>query len=68
MLLRREEGFNAIDITRSHDERAIKSDLKELTEVLRSEMRHLEHRLPNKIGVIVIVVASLMIFLDKSLK
>ena len=66
--MRRDEGINAVDVTRSHDERATKIDLKELTEALRSEMRHLEHRLVNKIGAIVIIVASLMIFLNKSPK
>lgn len=66
--MKQEEGISAADNTRSHDERATTSDLKELTEAIRLEMRHLEHRLVNKIGVIVIVVASLMIFLNKSLK
>jgi hypothetical protein len=42
-------------------------DLKEFRQELRLEMTHLEHRLTNKIGAIVIGTASLMMFLDRFL-
>ncbi len=42
-------------------------DLKELRQELRLEMTHLEHRLTNKIGAIVIGTASVMMFLDRFL-
>ena len=41
-----------------------RSDLKELMQELRLEMNHLEHRLINKIGAIVIGTASVMMFLN----
>ena len=41
-----------------------RSDLKELMQELRFEMTHLEHRLINKVGAIVIGTASVMIFLN----
>ena len=41
-----------------------RSDLKELRQELRIEMAHLEHRLINKIGAIVIGTASVMMFLN----
>ncbi len=37
-------------------------DLKELRQELRLEMTHLEHRLINKVGAIVIGTASVMMF------
>ena len=40
-----------------------RSDLKELRQELRLEMTHLEHRLINKVGAIVIGTASVMMFL-----
>jgi hypothetical protein len=43
---------------------ATRSDLKELRQELRFEMTHLEHRLINKIGAIVIGTASVMMFLN----
>ncbi len=42
-------------------------DLKEFRQELRLEMTHLEHRLTNKIGAIVIGTASVMMFLDRFL-
>jgi hypothetical protein len=42
-------------------------DLKELRQELRLEMTHLEHRLTNKVGAIVIGTASVMMFLDRFL-
>ncbi len=42
-------------------------DLKEFRQELRLEMTHLERRLTNKIGAIVIGTASLMMFLDRFL-
>lgn len=42
-------------------------DLKEFRQELRLEMTHLEHRLTNKIGAIVIGTASLMMFFDRFL-
>ncbi len=42
-------------------------DLKEFRQELRLEMAHLEHRLTNKIGAIVIGTASVMMFLDRFL-
>ncbi len=42
-------------------------DLKEFRQELRLEMTHLEHRLTNKIGAIVIGAASVMMFLDRFL-
>ncbi len=42
-------------------------DLKEFRQELRLEMTHLEHRLTNKIGAILIGTASLMMFLDRFL-
>lgn len=47
---------------------ATRSDLKELRQELRFEMTHLEHRLINKVGAIVIGTASVMMFLDQALK
>jgi hypothetical protein len=44
-----------------------RSDLKELRQELRFEMTHLEHRLINKVGAIVIGTASVMMFLDRFL-
>jgi hypothetical protein len=44
-----------------------RSDLKELMQELRFEMTHLEHRLINKVGAIVIGTASVMMFLDRFL-
>jgi hypothetical protein len=44
-----------------------RDDLKEFRQELRLEMTHLEHRLTNKIGAIVIGTASLMMFLDRFL-
>ena len=44
-----------------------KSDLKELRQELRLEMTHLERRLINKVGAIVIGTASVMMFLDRFL-
>ena len=41
-----------------------RSDLKELMQELRFEMTHLEHRLINKVGAIVIGTASVMMFLN----
>jgi hypothetical protein len=41
-----------------------RSDLKELRQELSFEMTHLEHRLTNKVGAIVIGTASVMMFLD----
>ena len=41
-----------------------RSDLKELRQEFRFEMTHLEHRLTNKVGAIVIGTASVMMFLD----
>lgn len=41
-----------------------RSDLKELRQELRLEMAHLEHRLINKVGAIVIGTASAMMFLN----
>ncbi len=41
-----------------------RSDLKELMQELRLEMTHLEHRLINKIGAIVIGTATVMMFLN----
>jgi hypothetical protein len=41
-----------------------RSDLKELMQELRLEMTHLEHRLINKVGAIVIGAASVMMFLN----
>ena len=41
-----------------------RSDLKELMQELRLEMTHLEHRLINKVGAIVIGTASVMMFLN----
>ena len=43
------------------------SDLKELGQELRLEMTHLERRLINKVGAIVIGTASVMMFLDRFL-
>ena len=42
-------------------------DLKEFRQELRLEMTHLEHRLTNKVGAIVISTASVMMFLDRFL-
>jgi hypothetical protein len=44
-----------------------RSDLKELRQELRFEMTHLEHRLINKVGAIVIGTATAMMFLDRFL-
>ncbi len=44
-----------------------RSDLKELMQELRLEMTHLEHRLVNKVGAIVIGTATVMMFLDRFL-
>jgi hypothetical protein len=44
-----------------------RSDLKEMMQELRLEMAHLEHRLINKVGAIVIGAASVMMFLDRFL-
>ena len=44
-----------------------RSDLKELRQELRFEMTHLEHRLTNKVGAIVIGTASVKMFLDRFL-
>ncbi len=44
-----------------------RDDLKEFRQELRLEMTHLEHRLTNKIGPILIGTASLMMFLDRFL-
>jgi hypothetical protein len=44
-----------------------RDDLKEFRQELRLEMTHLEHRLTNKIGAIVIGTASVMMFLDRFL-
>jgi hypothetical protein len=44
-----------------------RSDLEELRQELRLEMTHLEHRLTNKVGAIVIGTASVMMFLDRFL-
>ena len=41
-----------------------RSDLKELMQELRLEMTHLEHRLINQVGAIVIGTASMMMFLN----
>lgn len=41
-----------------------RSDLKDLMQELRLEMPHLEHRLINKVGAIVIGTASVMMFLN----
>jgi hypothetical protein len=41
-----------------------RSDLKDLMQELRLEMTHLEHRLINKVGAIVIGTASVMMFLN----
>jgi hypothetical protein len=41
-----------------------RSDLKELMQELRLEMTHLERRLINKVGAIVIGTASVMMFLN----
>lgn len=41
-----------------------RSDLKELRQEVCIEMAHLEHRLINKIGAIVIGTASMMMFLN----
>ncbi len=41
-----------------------RSDLKEMIQELRLEMTHLEHRLINKVGAIVIGTASVMMFLN----
>ena len=41
-----------------------RSDLKDLRQELRLEMTHLEHRLINKVGAIVIGTASVMMFLN----
>jgi hypothetical protein len=46
---------------------ATRGDLKELRQELRFEMTHLEHRLINKVGAIVIGTASVMMFLDRFL-
>ncbi len=44
-----------------------RDDLKEFRQELRLEMTHLEHRLTNKIGAIVIGTVSVMMFLDRFL-
>jgi hypothetical protein len=44
-----------------------RSDLKEMKQELLLEMTHLEHRLTNKVGAIVIGTASVMMFLDRFL-
>lgn len=44
-----------------------RSDLNEMKQELRLEMTHLEHRLINKVGAIVIGTASVMMFLDRFL-
>ena len=44
-----------------------RSDLKEMMQEFRFEMTHLEHRLTNKVGVIAIGTASVMMFLDRFL-
>ena len=41
-----------------------RSNLKELMQELRLEMTHLEHRLINKVGAIVIGTATVMMFLN----
>jgi hypothetical protein len=41
-----------------------RSDLKELMQELRLEITHLEYRLINKVGAIVIGTASVMMFLN----
>jgi hypothetical protein len=41
-----------------------RSDLKEMKWALLLEMTHLEHRLINKVGAIVIGTASVIMFLD----
>ncbi len=44
-----------------------RNDLKEMKQELLLDMTHLEHRLINKIGAIVIGTASVMMFLDRFL-
>jgi hypothetical protein len=44
-----------------------RGDLKEMMQELRLEITHLEHRLTNKVGAIVIGTASVMMFLDSLL-
>mgnify|MGYP000334784952 FL=1 len=44
-----------------------RDDLKEFRQELRLEMTHLERRLTNKLGAIVIGTASVMMFLDRFL-
>jgi hypothetical protein len=44
-----------------------RSDLKEMKQELLLEMTHLEDRLINKVGAIVIGTASVMMFLDRFL-
>ena len=44
-----------------------RSGLKEMMQEFRLEMTHLEHRLTNKVGAIVIGTASVMMFLDRFL-
>ncbi len=50
---------NAIFVTRN--------DLKEMKQEFLLDMTHLEHRLINKVGAIVIGTASVMMFLDRFL-
>ncbi len=50
---------NAIFVTRN--------DLKEMKQEFLLDMTHLEHRLTNKVGAIVISTASVMMFLDRFL-
>ncbi len=44
-----------------------RNDLKEMKQELLLDMTHLEHRLINKVGAIVIGTASVMMFLDRFL-
>ncbi len=44
-----------------------RNDLKEMKQELLLDMTHLEHRLINKIGAIVIGTASVMMFSDRFL-
>ena len=48
----------------THASFVTRSDLKELMQELRLDMAHLEHRLINKVGAIVIGAASVMMFLN----
>jgi len=52
----------------THTTFVTRSDLKELKQEILLEMTHLEHRLTNKVGAIVIGTASVMMFLDRFLQ